>query len=24
MYKGWYIQKRDSWFGKPVPVLVKL
>ncbi|AJY73248.1 DUF685 domain-containing protein [Borreliella afzelii] len=24
MYKGWYIQKRESWFGKPVPVLVKL
>ncbi|WP_418885704.1 DUF685 domain-containing protein [Borreliella tanukii] len=24
MYKGWYVQKRDSWFGKPVPVLVKL
>lgn len=24
MYKGWYIQKRDSWFETPVPVLVKL
>ncbi|WP_187981670.1 MULTISPECIES: DUF685 domain-containing protein [Borreliella] len=24
MYKGWYVQKRDSWSGKPVPVLVKL
>ncbi|WP_215537784.1 DUF685 domain-containing protein [Borreliella bavariensis] len=24
MYKGWYIQKRDSWSRKSVPVLLKL